>query len=154
MADLEGGRTCLAFASGMAAVSTTLWALLQPGDHVVAGASLYTATTKLLTEDLPGLGIEVDLVDPTDPNAFRRAATERTRLFYVESPANPTMVLTDLAAVAAAAKSVGARTVVDNTFATPLQPTSAGGRGRRGPPQRDEVPVGPLRRGRRLRRHR
>jgi methionine-gamma-lyase len=112
----------------MAAVSTTFWALLAPGDHVVAGASLYTATTKLLTEDLPGWGVAVDLVDPTDPAAFARAARPNTRMFYAESPANPTMLLTDLAAVAAIAKEQGIVTVVDNTFATPYnqRPIAAG----------------------------
>ena len=128
MADLEGGEKCLAFASGMAAVSTTLLTLLQPGDHVVASASLYTGTTKLLTADLPELGIEVDFVDPTDPNAFARAVRHQTRMFYIETPTNPTMLLTDLAAVSQIAQGQRIVTVVDNTFATPYnqQPLAAG----------------------------
>ena len=128
IADLEGGERCLAFSSGMAAVSTTLLGLLGPGDHVVAAESLYTATTELLSRDLPALGIDVDFVDPTDAEAFGRAATEKTRLFYVESPTNPMMMLTDLAAVAAIARRQGILTVVDNTFASPYnqKPLAAG----------------------------
>lgn len=128
MADLEGGERCLAFASGMAAVSTTLLGLLSPGDHVVAGASLYTGTTEVLSADLPALGITVDFVDPTDPEAFARAVREKTRMLYLETPTNPTMLLTDLAAVCKLGRELGIPTVVDNTFATPYnqRPLSAG----------------------------
>lgn len=120
MAELEGGQRCLAFASGMAAVSTTLLALLSPGDHVVASESLYTGTTRLLSEDLPRFGVEVDFVDPTDAEAFARAVrVEKTRLFYVESPTNPTLKLVDLAAVCQLGMEMGILIVVDNTFATP-----------------------------------
>ncbi len=118
IADLEGGRQALAFASGMAAVSTTLLGLLSPGDHVVAGASLYTATTKLLSTDLPKLGIEVDFVDPTDTSALAAALCESTRMIYLETPTNPTMRLTDLAAVCRLARERNVTTVVDNTFAS------------------------------------
>jgi cystathionine beta-lyase/cystathionine gamma-synthase len=119
MADLEGGERCLGFASGMGAVSATLLALLEPGDHAVAGASLYTATTHLFAEDLPKLGITADFVDPTDPGAFARAANNATRMFYVESPTNPALLLTDLAAVCQIARERNMVVVVDNTFATP-----------------------------------
>jgi len=120
MADLEGGERGLAFASGMAAVSTTLLELLEPGDHVVAGASLYTATTEMLAHDLPKLGIQADFVDPTDVAAFERAARSNTRMFYLETPTNPTMMLTDLAEVCRIARAARARAVVDNTFASPV----------------------------------
>ena len=128
MADLEGGEKCLAFASGMAAVSTTLLGLLAPGDHVVAGASLYTATTKVLSADLPELGIAADFVDPTDSEAFARAVRDNTRMFYLETPTNPTMLLTDLAAVCQLGMEMGILIVVDNTFATPYnqRPLAAG----------------------------
>ena len=128
MADLEGGQKCLAFASGMAAVSTTLLGLLSPGDHVVAGASLYTGTTEVLSTDLPALGITVDFVDPTDAEAFARAARRTTRMLYLETPTNPTMLLTDLAAVCQLGMELGVPTVVDNTFATPYnqRPLAAG----------------------------
>lgn len=120
MADLEGGERGLAFASGMAAISTTLLALLKPGDHVVAANSLYTATIEILNRDLRELGVAVDFVDPTDPGNFDRAAGPATRLFYLETPDNPKLVLTDLAAVAAHARRRGIVTVADNTFASPL----------------------------------
>ena len=128
MADLEGGEKALAFASGMAAVSTTLLGLLVPGDHVVAGSSLYAATTEVLSVDLPRLGIEVDFVDPTDPESFARATRRNTRLFYIESPTNPTMLLTDLATVCRMATEMGIIGVVDNTFASPYnqRPLAAG----------------------------
>lgn len=128
VADLEGGQRALAFASGMAAVSTVLLGLLEPGSHVVAGASLYTATTLLLADELPKLGIEVDFVDPCRPEAFAGALRPQTRMVYVESPSNPLMLLSDIAAVCRIAKAHRAWTVVDNTFATPCnqRPLSLG----------------------------
>ena len=128
MADLEGGQKCLAFSSGMAAVSTTLLGLLQPGDHVAAGSSLYTATTEVLAADMAEVGISVDFVDPTDPEAFARATRKNTRMFYIETPTNPTMQLTDLVAVCRTADEMGIVAVVDNTFASPYnqQPLAAG----------------------------
>ena len=128
MADLEGGEKCLAFSSGMAAVSTTLLELLEPGDHVVSGSSLYTATTKVFSNDLPKLGIEVDFVDATEPENFARAVRANTRMFYLETPANPTMLLTDLEAVCEISRQHAILTVVDNTFASPFnqRPLAAG----------------------------
>ena len=120
IADLEEGQRGLAFASGMAAVNCVLLTLLEPGDHLVAGNSLYTATTLLMTEDLPRMGVDVDFVDATSPESFAEAARSETRLFYIETPSNPTMQLTDLAAVCQIARERGIRTVVDNTFATPV----------------------------------
>lgn len=119
MADLEGGERCLAFASGMAAVSTVFLGLLEPGSHVVAGTSLYTATTLLLGNELPKSGVAVDFVDPTRPERFAQALRPETRVFYVESPSNPLMLLTDVAAVSEIGRAHGVWTVVDNTFATP-----------------------------------
>lgn len=119
MADLEGGERCLGFASGMAAVSTVLLGLLEPGSHVVAGTSLYTATTMMLGNELPKTGIAVDFVDSRDPESFVAAIRPATKMFYIESPSNPLMLLADIAAVCRIAKAHGLRTVVDNTFATP-----------------------------------
>jgi methionine-gamma-lyase len=118
VADLEGGERALSFASGMAAVSTTLLTLLKPGDHVVAGNSLYTATTRLLSRDFQTLGVKVDFVDSTDAGAFASALRPETRLFYLETPSNPMMLLSDLAAVCRIAKAQGILTLADNTFAT------------------------------------
>lgn len=126
VADLEGGERALAFSSGMAAIGTTLLALLAPGDHVVAAHSLYSATTHLLDDHLRRTGIEVTFVDPSDVDAFRQAARERTRLFYIETPCNPTLTLTDIRAVAECARRCGAILVADNTFATPLNQNPLG----------------------------
>jgi len=128
VADLEGGERALSFASGMAAVSTTLLSLLKPGDHVVAGNSLYTATAKLLTNEFQELGVKVDFVEATDADAFARAARPETRLFYLETPSNPMLLLSDLAAVCQIAKARRILTLVDNTFATPYnqRPLSLG----------------------------
>ena len=128
MARLEGGEAALAQASGMAAVSLALLSFLQAGDHVVAQKTLYPTTHKLLAHKLPRLGIEATFVEQTDPDAFAAAIRPNTRLIYVESPANPTLVLTDLAAIAGLARSAGIITVADNTFATPYnqRPLSLG----------------------------
>lgn len=120
VADLEGAERGLAFASGMAAISTTLLALLRPGDHVVAANSLYAATTELLNRELRGLGVETTFVDATSPENFERAVTPRTRLFYVETPDNPNLLLTDIAAVARLAHRHGITVLADNTFASPI----------------------------------
>ena len=119
MADLEGGERCLGFASGMAAVSTVLLGLLEPGSHVVAGTSLYTATTMMLGNELPKTGIAVDSVDSRDPESFAAAIRPATKMFYIESPSNPLILLADIGAVCRIAKAHGLRTVADNTFATP-----------------------------------
>ncbi len=120
VADLEGAERALAFSSGMAAISTSLLALLRPGDHAVVANSLYTATTEMFNRDLRAMGVGVDIVDPTDPENFARAAGERTRLFYLETPDNPKLILTDIAAVSAIARPRGVLTLVDNTFASPI----------------------------------
>lgn len=128
VAGLEGAEAALAAASGMAAVSLVLLTFLRQGDHVVAQKTLYPTTTKLLQRKLPTLGIEATLVDQEDPEAFAAAIRPNTRLIYAETPANPTLSLTDLQAVAGLGKEQGLVTVVDNTFATPYnqQPLSFG----------------------------
>jgi methionine-gamma-lyase len=119
VAALEGTEAALPVASGMAAASLVLLGLLQSGDHVVAQKTLYPTTAKLITHKLPTLGIESTLVEQTDLDAFAAAIRPTTRLIYVESPANPTLALTDLAAVSDLARSHDLLVVVDNTFATP-----------------------------------
>ena len=114
-----GGEAALVVASGMAAVSLVLLTFLRQGDHVVAQQTLYPTTTKLLARKLADFGITATLVDQTDTAAFAAAIQPNTRLIYVESPANPTLALTDLAAVAALGRAQGVLTVADNTFATP-----------------------------------
>ncbi len=120
LADLEGGSRALATGSGMGAIASAILACVEAGDHVVAGASLYTATTEIFTRLLPRFGVKVSFVDPRTPGAWSQAVRPETRLVYVESPANPTMMITDLREAVKAARSVGAVTLADNTFATPV----------------------------------
>lgn len=119
VADLEAGEAALAVASGMGAVSLALLSFLQAGDHVVAQTTLYPTTRKLLAHKLPELGITCTLVDQTDLSAFEEAIRAETRLLYVETPANPTLNLTDLGAIAELAHAHGLLSVADNTFASP-----------------------------------
>jgi len=120
LADLEGGARALATGSGMGAIASAILACVQRGDHVVAGASLYTATTEIFTRLLPRFGIETTFVDPRRPGAWKAAVRPGTTLVYVETPANPTMMITDIREAVSAAKSVGATTLADNTFASPV----------------------------------
>jgi methionine-gamma-lyase len=107
----------------MAAVSGAVLALCAQGDHVVAPRSMYAESARLLRERLPRFGIETTFIDATDPSAYARAAGPRTRLFYLETPANPNLAVTDIAAVVALARDRNIATVADNTFATPFAQT-------------------------------
>jgi cystathionine beta-lyase/cystathionine gamma-synthase len=118
---LEGTAAALLTGSGMAAIATTLVTLLRAGDRVVAARAVYGDTRDLLTRDLPAFGITVDLVDGHDLDAWRSALSAGpVALAYGETLANPTLRLLDIAAVAELAHAVGAKLVVDNTFATPF----------------------------------
>ncbi len=117
--ELEGGCGAVATATGMAAVSTVLLALLRQGDHVVATDPLYGASRVLLTRYFSRLGVTSTFVAAHDSAALAAAIRPETRLLFVETPANPTLDLVDLAAAAAAARSAGIPLVVDNTFAGP-----------------------------------
>ncbi len=108
-----------AFASGMAAISTTLLALLNPGDHIVAAASCYGGTYQLLKGTLARFGVVTTFADQTDPAAIAKAMTDRTRVIWAESFANPTMLMADLPALAGLAHDAGALLAVDSTFASP-----------------------------------
>lgn len=127
LASLEGGTWGLCFASGMAATNA-LADRLVPGDHVVAGDDLYGGTYRLFTKVFERYGIGFTFVDTTDPGAVRAAFTAKTRMLYVETPSNPLLRLTDLAAMAELASAAGAILAVDNTFATPYlqQPLELG----------------------------
>jgi methionine-gamma-lyase len=103
----------------MGAISAALMTLLQAGDHVVAGRVLYGCTHSLLAEGLRRFGIATSFVDARDPEAVRAALRPETRVVFLETPANPTLELTDVAAVARVAHDHGATVVVDNTFCTP-----------------------------------
>jgi cystathionine beta-lyase/methionine-gamma-lyase len=120
VAALEGTETALLTASGMGAISTTLLALVQAGDHVVAQTRHYMSTAKLFDEVLPRFGVQVSIVEQSDLAAIAAALRPETKLILVETPANPTLVLTDLAGVAALARPRGILTIADNTFASPV----------------------------------
>ena len=120
MADLEGGARGLATGSGMGAIASAILANVDAGDHVVAGASLYAATTEIFTRLLPRFGVSTSFVDPRKAGAWAASVHSGTRLVYVETPANPTMMITDFEEAVKAAKSVGATTLADNTFASPI----------------------------------
>lgn len=119
VAALEGGRGAVATATGMAAVTTVLLALLRQGDHVVGTRPLYGATSSLIANRLSRFGVTSTFVAATDLAALGRAIRPETRLIYIETPANPTLDLVDIAACAAIARVAGIPLVVDNTFAGP-----------------------------------
>ena len=118
VAGLEGASHGFAFASGMAAEDALL-GLLRPGDHVVLGNDAYGGTFRLIARVYGERGIEWSAVDLTDTEALTAALRPETRQVWMETPTNPMLTVVDIAAVAGAAHSVGARLVVDNTFATP-----------------------------------
>src|SRR5690606_7443762 len=117
---LEGGVGALLVASGQAATTGALTNVAEAGDHIVAGASLYGGTDSLLRHTFPKLGIEVTFVaDPNDPQQWRDAARENTKVFFAETIGNPRGDVLDIEAVAAVAQEVGVPLVVDNTIGTP-----------------------------------
>ncbi|MFL2493938.1 MAG: trans-sulfuration enzyme family protein [Candidatus Thalassarchaeum sp.] len=119
LARLEGAEDGETFASGMAAISTTLMSLLSNGDHMIASADCYGGAYGLMTEDLPRFGIEVTMADMRDPSSYEAAIQENTKILYVETITNPVIKVCDLEAMAALAKKHNLISVVDNTFATP-----------------------------------
>lgn len=117
---LEAAEAVTSFATGMAAISNTLFALLSPGDTVVSIKDTYGGTNKLFLEFLPRLGIAVRLCDSTDHAALEAEIARGCTVLYLETPTNPTLKVVDIARLTQAAHSVGATVVVDNTFATPI----------------------------------
>ncbi len=128
MAVLEGAEAATSFATGMAGISNTLFALLAPGKRVVSIRDTYGGTSRLFLEFLPKYGIKVELCDTHDHEGLESAIADGCDLLYLESPTNPTMKILDLKRLIDAGHRVGAMVVVDNTFATPInqQPLSLG----------------------------
>jgi cystathionine gamma-synthase len=128
MAALEGAEAGLSFATGMAAIHTTLMALLSPGDRAVSIRDAYGATYLHFTQILPRFGIECVVCDTLDEAGLLAAIGAGCQLVYMETPTNPLLRVVDLAKLSAAAHEVGAQVVVDNTFATPInqQPIALG----------------------------
>jgi O-acetylhomoserine (thiol)-lyase len=120
VAALEGGRAAVACASGMAAEAMALMTLLQAGDHVVAAGALYGGSVTMLAVNLKKFGIETSFVDATDPAAFAAAMRPNTRAVFAESLGNPSLVVLDIAAVAAVAHAHGVPLVIDNTVPSPF----------------------------------
>lgn len=118
--ELEGAEAATSFASGMAAISNTLFTLLSPGDRVVSVKDTYGGTNKLFVEFLPRFGIEVSLCDTTDHAAIEAAISRGCKLLYLESPTNPTIKVVDIARLTATAHRHGVLVAIDNTFATPI----------------------------------
>ena len=119
MASLEGGVGALALASGQAAQFLTISSLCQSGDHLVSSSTLYGGTYTQFDVTFRRLGFDTTFVEPDDPENFRTAITDKTKLVYVETIANPRMNIVDLEAVAKIAHEAGVPLVVDNTFASP-----------------------------------
>ncbi|MEX2986048.1 cystathionine gamma-synthase [Streptomyces sp. C36] len=128
LAALEGGVRGLAFASGLAAEDCLLRTLLAPGDHVVIPNDAYGGTFRLFAKVVGRWGVEWSVADTSDPAAVRAAIRPQTKAIWVETPSNPLLGITDIAAVAAVAHEAGAKLVVDNTFASPYlqQPLALG----------------------------
>jgi methionine-gamma-lyase len=120
LASLEGAEACIAFASGMAAITGLLLQSLKPGDHLVLSDVSYAGTAEFAKDYLATRGIEVTRADMSEPRNIEAATRPNTKLVYAETPANPLIRLTDIAAAARIAHAAGARLIVDSTFATPL----------------------------------
>lgn len=119
IAALEGGETCKTFASGMAAISSVAFALLEAGDHVICGDVVYGGTYGLFHKVMSKYKVDVTYVDTSDIENIREAIQDNTTMVHIETPANPTLKLTDLEATANLCHEHGLKLVVDNTFMTP-----------------------------------
>lgn len=128
LAALEGAEGCIATASGMSAILSTVMALLKSGDHVVASRSLFGATQQLFGNIFTRFGIETTFVAGTRPEGFRSAMRTNTKLLFIETPSNPLTEVFDIAALAQVAHDGGALLAVDNCFCTPIlqQPLQLG----------------------------
>jgi len=128
MALLEEAEDAAAFASGMAAITTAVLTAVSKGDHVIASRGLYGGTLAFFQEVLPKFGVEVSLVDATNPGEVENAIKTNTRIVYAETPTNPTLKIVDLSGLASIARKHGITTIVDSTLATPynLKPINLG----------------------------
>ena len=120
MAALEHGEAALIFGSGMAAVSTALMAFAQKGDHVVFQNTLYGGTSNLITEEFEKFGLEYSFTKDSKPESFEAEIKENTKVIYIETPSNPLLTVTDIKAIAEIAKKHNLVSMIDNTFASPV----------------------------------
>jgi len=120
LAILEGGEACMSMGSGIGAISSVMWTALKAGDHVVSAKTIYGCTYAYLNHGISRYGVEVTFVDASDPENIRKAMRENTKVVFLETPANPTLVITDIEAISKIAhENEGCIVVVDNTFSTP-----------------------------------
>lgn len=120
LASLENAEAAVAMGSGMGAITSVIWAIVKGGDHIVAAKTLYGCTFAFLNHGLPKFGIEVTFVDTSDPENVRNAMKENTRVVYLESPANPNMLISDIEEISKIAhEKENCMVVVDNTYCTP-----------------------------------
>lgn len=117
---LENGEDGMIFSSGMAAILTSIFAVLKKGDHAIFQKELYGGTYHAIVTELPRYGMEYTMVEPADPGNFEKAIRPNTKLIYIETPSNPTLKITDIKAVADIAKQHGIITIIDNTFGSPV----------------------------------
>lgn len=120
LAELEGAEDAAFFSSGMAAISTAVITQLQAGDHVLGIRDLYGETYRLIHDFLPRFGVESSLVDTTDFRAMRSMIRKKTKVVYIETPTNPTLKLVDIREAGKIVHAKGAKLLVDNTFASPI----------------------------------
>lgn len=120
IAALEHAEAALIFGSGMAAVSTSLLAFLRAGDHIVLQQTLYGGTYNLITEEFSKYGIAYSFTDGWEAKNFEEKIKENTKVIYIETPSNPLLTITDMEAIAHLAKKYGLLTMIDNTFASPV----------------------------------
>ena len=120
IAILEGAEAGVATASGMGAITSVLWTFLRPGDEIITDKTLYGCTFAFMTHGLAQFGITVTFLDLTKPEALNAAISAKTKVVYFETPANPNMRLVDIEAISKIARAHGAKTVVDNTYSTPM----------------------------------
>ena len=120
LALLDGAEAAVVTSSGMGATACAMLALLRPGDHLLASGWIYGGTHHLFTTELQSLGIEVTLVDPSDPRVWRKEARPETRVIFLETPVNPTCRVIDLAPIRSYTHAQGIALVIDSTFASPI----------------------------------
>ncbi|KAA3616858.1 MAG: PLP-dependent transferase [Calditrichaeota bacterium] len=120
MCELEGGEAALSFASGMSAISSLLFSVLKPNDHIIIPKSIYATTHQLFKQLLNKYGISVTFIDATNADNYHKALNKNTKAFYLETPSNPILSLIDIKAVTDIAKANNILTIADNTFATPF----------------------------------
>jgi cystathionine gamma-synthase len=120
LSELEGGESAVLFASGMCAATTTFFALLPRGGHLIVTSDCYRRTRQFIRQFLTKLNVETTVIEPADPKGLREAIRKNTRLFFTESPTNPYLRVLDLPEAARVAHGHGVRVIIDSTFATPV----------------------------------